>query len=136
MNASSAAVTQRDTHSAAPASAHSRAVEPAIRAPVDIYEDGEGIVLEADMPGVSKDRLTVRVDGETLVLEGNVRFDLPEHAEALYADVRSTVYRRNFALGRELDSDKIQAQLKDGVLRVRIPKRAELRPRRIEVQGG
>ncbi len=136
MNASNAAVTQRDSHSAAPTSTHHRAVESVIRAPVDIYEDGEGIVLEADMPGVSKDRLTVRVDGETLVLEGNIRFDLPEQAEALYADVRSTIYRRNFVLGRELDSEQIQAQLKDGVLRVKIPKRAELRPRKIEVQGG
>jgi HSP20 family protein len=136
MNATNAAVTQRDNNSAAQTSAQSRAVESVIRAPVDIYEDGEGIVLEADMPGVSKDRLTVRVDGETLVLEGNVRFDLPEHAEALHADVRATVYRRNFVLGRELDSEKIHAQLKDGVLRVNIPKRAELRPRRIEVQGG
>lgn len=136
MNASNAAVTQRDSHSAAQTSTHNRAVESVIRAPVDIYEDGEGIVVEADMPGVSKDRLTVRVDGETLVLEGNIRFDLPEDAEALYADVRSTTYRRDFVLGRELDSEQIQAQLKDGVLRVKIPKRAELRPRKIEVQGG
>jgi HSP20 family protein len=113
----------------------SRAAESAIRAPVDIYEDGNGITVQADMPGVSKDRLTVRVDGNSLLIEGNVQFDLPGNAEALYADMRSTAYRRSFVLSRELETDKIEANLKDGVLTLRIPKRAELRPRRIEVQA-
>jgi HSP20 family protein len=112
-----------------------RPTESAIRAPVDIFEDSECIVLAADMPGVSKERLSVRVDGNTLLLEGNVQFELPEHAEALYADVRATAYRRSFVLSRELEPEKIQAHLKDGVLTVRIPKRAALRPRKIEVQG-
>jgi HSP20 family molecular chaperone IbpA len=56
--------------------------------------------------------------------------------EALYADVRVTHYRRSFTLSGELEPDKIEASLKDGVLTVRIPKRAELRPRKIEVQAG
>jgi len=112
-----------------------RATESAIRAPVDIFEDSESITLAADMPGVSKDRLDVRVDGNTLLLEGTVQFELPEQAEALYADVRSTVYRRSFVLSRELEAEKVQANLRDGVLTVRIPKRLELRPRKIEVQG-
>lgn len=49
-------------------------------------------------------------------------------------DVRSTHYRRSFVLSRELERQKIEANLKDGVLTIRIPKRAELRPRKIEVQ--
>jgi HSP20 family molecular chaperone IbpA len=117
------------------AQARGRTAESAIRAPADVYEDREGITLEADMPGVSRERLNVRVDGDNLLLEGNVQFELPEQAEALYADVRSTVYRRSFVLSRELDTAQIQATLKDGVLTVRIPKRAELRPRKIEVKG-
>jgi HSP20 family protein len=135
MTTSTGAVSQRDNAAAGQTAVRSRTSEALMRAPVDIYETSEGIVLEADMPGVSKERLTVRVDGETLVLEGSVQFELPEQAEAIYADVRSTLYRRNFVLGRELDAEKIQAQLKDGVLRVTIPKRAELRPRKIEVQS-
>jgi HSP20 family molecular chaperone IbpA len=107
----------------------------AITPPLDIFEDSEGITLEADMPGVSKDRLQVHVEGENLLLEGELQFDLPEQAQALYADLRSTIYRCSLVLSRELESEKIQANLKDGVLRVRIPKRAELQPRRIEVQG-
>ena len=109
--------------------------ENAIRPPVDIYENQDGITLQADMPGVSKDRLAVRVDGNSLLLEGSVKFELPEGAEALYAELRSTLYRRSFALSRELETEKIEANLKDGVLTVHIPKRAELRPRKIEVEA-
>jgi HSP20 family molecular chaperone IbpA len=109
--------------------------ESPLRPPVDIWEDADGITLCADMPGVSKDRLNLRVDGNTLILEGNARLELAEKAEALYADVRSSLYRRTFALSGELEADKIEASLKDGVLRVRIPKRMELRPRKIEVKG-
>jgi HSP20 family protein len=112
-----------------------QATKTAISPPLDIFEDSESITLEADMPGVSKERLNVHVDGENLLLEGDLQFALPEQAQALYADLRSTMYRCSFVLSRELQSDKIQANLKDGVLRVRIPKRAELQPRRIEVQG-
>jgi HSP20 family molecular chaperone IbpA len=112
-----------------------RAAGAAIRPPVDIYEDGDGITLHADLPGVSKDRLNVRVENQSLVIEGDVHFDLPQEAEALYADVRSSVYRRSFALSGELETEKIEANLKDGVLTVHIPKRAELRPRRIEIQA-
>jgi HSP20 family protein len=54
---------------------------------------------------------------------------------ALYAEVRSTLYRRSFLLSNELETGKIEANLKDGQLTVRIPKRAELRARRIEVQS-
>ena len=136
MDTNTSAVAQRDSRGAsAQQQSRGQAAEAPIRAPVDIFEDGEGITLETDMPGVSKDRLTVRIDGDTLVLEGQVRFDLPEQSEALYADVRSSSYRRSFALSRELDTGNIRAQLKDGVLQVRIPKRAELKPRKIEVQG-
>jgi len=102
--------------------------------PVDIFEDGDGLTLLADLPGVSKDRLNVRVDRNQLVLEGDIEIELPDVLDALYADVRSTHYERRFALSDELETDKIEATLKDGVLTVSIPKRTELRPRRIEVK--
>ena len=117
------------------ASQRAQATDAPIRPPVDIWEDKDGITLCADLPGVSRDRLHLRIDGNTLIVEGQLQFELPENAEALYADVRSSLYRRSFSLGGELESGKIEASLKDGVLNVRIPKRAELRPRKIEVQG-
>ena len=86
------------------------------------------------MPGVSKERLNIQVDTDTLLVEGDARIDMPAGMEALYADVRATRYRRSFALSGELEAQKIDARLKDGVLTLRIPKRAEVRPRKIDVR--
>ena len=108
--------------------------ESALRPAVDIFETEDGITLRADMPGVSKDRLNVRVDGTHLLVEGRIGISPQDSMQPLYADVRSAVYRRNFLLSNEFEANKIDASLKDGVLTVRIPKRAELRPRRIEVR--
>lgn len=112
-----------------------REPEVVLRPSVDIYEDAEGITLMADMPGVSRERLTIEVDKDMLMVEGDASIDMPEGMEALYADVRSTRYRRSFTLSGELESSQIDASLRDGVLSVRIPKRAEVRPRRIEVRA-
>jgi HSP20 family protein len=109
--------------------------EAVLRPPVDIYETGQGITLRADMPGVAKDRLNVRVEGNNLLVEGSIGVAPQDQMTALYADVRSTVYRRRFALSNELEADHIDAHLKDGVLTVHIPKRAELRARRIEIKS-
>jgi len=103
---------------------------------VDIYEDADGIYVKADMPGVSRDRLDIQVNKDALTIEGEAHIDMPEGMEAMYADVRSTRYRRSFVLSGELDTDRIDASLKDGVLSIHIPKRAEAKPRRIEVTAG
>ena len=87
MASNTAQVSERDNPNPAQ-SQRARRNEAGLRAPVDIFEDSDSLVLIADMPGVSKERLDVRVDGNTLVLEGDVQFDLPEKAEAVYADVR------------------------------------------------
>lgn len=105
-----------------------------LRPPVNIFENAEGITLEVDMPGVSKDRLELQLDRDSLLIEGDVHLDMPDGTEALYADIRATRYSRGFALSRELETEQVDARLKDGVLRLHIPKRAEVRPRKIEVQ--
>lgn len=110
--------------------------ERALLPPVDIFENASGITVQADMPGVSRERLEVHIDNDTLSIEGRAETPMPEGMEALHADVRSTLYRRNFSLSSELDGEKIEAGLKDGVLTLRIPKREEHKPRRIEVQIG
>ena len=101
---------------------------------VDVFEDDTGITLLADMPGVSKDGLDIQVDKDTLSIAGEVDLSMPEGMEALYADIRSTRYERGFALSGEMDTENIVAVLRDGVLSLRIPKRAELQPRKIKVQ--
>jgi HSP20 family protein len=131
---------EQNVTSAAPKEAAAEAArtarnESVIRPAVDIFETGEGITLTADMPGVSRERLNLRIDGNTLLVEGDVRLALADGMEALHAEVRSTMYRCSFVLSQELDGGQVEANLKDGVLTVRIPKRAELRPRRIEVRS-
>jgi len=109
------------------------AAESVLRPPVDTHETADEIVLRADMPGVSRERLDVRVDGNTLLIEGTIGVSPQEAMTALYADIRSTTYRRQFVLSNELDSAGIGASLQNGVLTVRLPKRAEHKPRRIPV---
>jgi len=116
------------------AGARGREEEPALAPAVDIFEDAHGITVQAELPGVSKDRLNVQADRNTLLIEGDVVIDMPTGMEAVYADVQATRYRRSFVLSGELETERIEASLKDGVLTVRIPKRAEFRPRKIEVR--
>ena len=114
--------------------AKSREQELVLAPAVNVFEDDQGIAVQAEMPGVSKDRLNVRADRNSLLIEGDLMIDMPEGIEALYADVQATRYRRSFVLSGELETDQIEASLKDGVLTVSIPKRAEFRPRKIEVR--
>ncbi len=112
-----------------------RAVPPAI----DVVEDADGITLLADLPdlpGVPKDELALKIEGDALLIEGGVQTPTPEGLEALYAEVRVPHCRRSFTLSRELDPARIEARLKDGVWTLRIPKQAHAQPRRIAVSVG
>lgn len=108
--------------------------EPALLPPVDVIEDATGITLYADLPGVPKDRLNVRVEGETLLLDAELVMAVPQDMQASHAEVQRKRYRRVFALSRELDPDKVSAEFSQGVLRLRIPKADHAQPRRIAVQ--
>ncbi len=101
---------------------------------VDVFEDATGITLIADLPGVSKEKLTLNVEGETLQIEGEITSDMPEDIKAIYAEVQTPRYRRLFTLSRELDTEKIDASFKNGVLNLRIPKMEHAQPRKIEVR--
>jgi len=111
--------------------ANARPVAPA----VDIFEDAAGITLLADMPGVSRESLDLRLDGDALAVEGRVELQLPEDMRAVWAEVQAPRFRRVFTLSRELDAGRIEANLKDGVLQLRIPKQAQAQARRIEVRA-
>lgn len=123
-------VTTKETKAMQNKSEQERTILPA----VDIFEDDMGITVHADMPGVSKDQLDIQIDSDSLSIAGSINIPLPEDMNALYADVRATRYQRGFSLSRELDGNNIDASLKDGVLTLRIPKREEHKPRKIEVR--
>ena len=103
---------------------------------VDVIEDTSGITLYADMPGVTKERLSVRVEAETLSIEGEVTLLTSTDMQASHAEIQSPRYRRAFTLGQELDRDKVVAEFKQGVLKLHIPKAEHVKPRKIEVQLG
>lgn len=115
-------------------SAMARRESQAMTPRVDVLEDDSGITLLADMPGVSKESLEIKVENDALSIEGAITAATPQALEATYAEVRIPRYRRSFTLSRELDAGHIEAQLKDGVLKVRIPKHEQARPQRISVK--
>jgi HSP20 family molecular chaperone IbpA len=110
--------------------------EPTLLPPVDVFEDASGITLIADLPGVSRDGLNLHVDGDTLSIEGDVSIGVPQGMQVTHAEVSLPRYRRVFTLSRELDTARLSAELKQGVLTVRIGKADHAQPRRISVTAG
>ena len=78
----------------------------------------------------------MRIDGDQLLIEASAEVAGPRDLELVYGEAQVPAFRREFTLSRELDASRIEAQLKDGVLRLTIPKAEEARPRRIEVRVG
>lgn len=116
--------------------AKSATAEATLMPPVNVFEDAAGITLYADLPGVPRDRLNLQVEADTLTIEGEVSLDTPEGMEATHAEIGLPRYRRAFTLSKELDSEKVSAELRNGVLKLRIPKAEHAQPRRIEVKVG
>ena len=108
--------------------------EAALLPPVDVIEDSTGISLYADLPGVPRDKLSLRVEGDQLTIEGEIALAVTPGMESTHAEVTLPRYRRAFTLSKELDAGKVSAELAQGVLRVRIPKAEHAQPRRIEVR--
>jgi HSP20 family molecular chaperone IbpA len=97
-------------------------------------EDDTGISLTAGLPDVPKDKLTVRVEGNALLIEGELALDTPEGMEATWAEIQIPRFRRVFTLSRDLDTSKPDAALKDGILKLRIAKAEHAQLCRIEVK--
>ena len=116
--------------------ARSARPEPALVPPVDVVEDATGITLYADLPGVPRDRLHLRIEGDQLGIEAEMELALPQGLSAQHAELELSRWRRAFTLSKELDASRVSAELSQGVLRVRIPKADHAQPRRIEVQVG
>jgi HSP20 family molecular chaperone IbpA len=101
---------------------------------LDIHETAEGLVIEADLPGVPADKLEVRVEQNVLIIYGKVMWTVPESARLIYEEVRPGDFYRSFILSDEVDIERISADFNDGVLRLTLPKAAKARPRKIEVR--
>src|SRR5262245_11910560 len=108
---------------------HERYIAP----PVDIYETPEGLVVLADLPGVSQEALDVRVDNNVLTIRGHARHTVP--GETTYREYELVNFFRQFELSDKVDQNHISAELKCGVLTLQLPKAAEAKPRQIEVRA-
>lgn len=99
---------------------------------VNIYETEQSFVLQAEMPGVNKEGLDVTLEGNTLAFVGR-RSDEPIKGTALYRESRPLNYRRVFELDPSVDTAKITAEMRQGVLTLTLPKAERVKPRKIQI---
>ena len=102
---------------------------------VDIFETPEELVVVADMPGVAPDAVDVDLEGDELSIEGRVRTEDYEGLKPLHVEYAVGGFYRSFTLGESVDRDGIKAQLRNGVLVLKLPKAERARARRIAVEA-
>ena len=101
--------------------------------PIDIHETNEGLVLEADLPGVTEEFVTIQLEDNVLTLNARPRVSLPEGARLIHEEFRTGDFSRSFILSDEVDRERISAELRNGVLRLNLPKTERGQARRIAV---
>ncbi|HWL08773.1 MAG TPA: Hsp20/alpha crystallin family protein [Planctomicrobium sp.] len=102
--------------------------------PIDIFENEQGLVLRADLPGVAADGLELQVQDNRLTLFGRVTLPIPDGAELVHAEYHPGDFFRSFILSDDVDHDRISAKLTNGVLEVLLPRLPRSEPRRISIQ--
>jgi HSP20 family protein len=105
--------------------------------PVDINEDKDAIYVKAELPGVKPEAVQLHVENNVLTLTGERKLERDETRDNYHRVERSYgTFTRSFALPNSVSSDQVQADMTDGILTVKIPKKAEVQPKRIEVKTG
>ena len=100
----------------------------------DVKETPEAYVFTADMPGIRKEDLDLQLAGNRLTISGRRESEAASDEGQIYSQERSFgTFSRTFALPEEVESGKVAAELRDGVLRLRVPKSPEVRPQKISV---
>jgi len=100
---------------------------------VDIYENDNEIMLYADMPGVVKENISVNIDNGTLSLSGVRKIE--KTGVSTWEEFSDIEYVRSFSVPQTIDVEKVEAELKDGVLKLHLPKSAAAKPRQIEINA-
>lgn len=125
-------VATRSQERTVPSREETRSQEQYVTPPVDIYETGEGLVVKADLPGVDKENLDVRVENNLLSIRGRATHAAP--GDPIYREYGLINFFRQFELNERVDQSKISADLKNGVLTLNLPKAEEAKPRKIDVR--
>ena len=104
--------------------------------PVDIYETDDAVVLTAELPGVSKDDVSIEIHQNTLILRGERKHEAEVKEGDYYRAERAYgTFQRSFVLPTLVDQDQVQATYKDGVLELRLPKSEAAKPKRIAISS-
>ena len=115
--------------------ADANVLRPLVTPPIDIFEDTAGLVLMADLPGVSGETADIQMEDSRLSLFGRIDADLPEDAAPVHEEFAVADFLRSFILSDQLDHDRIDASLSSGVLTVRLPRAERSEPRRIAIKS-
>lgn len=108
-----------------------RSQEQHVPPPVDIYETAEGLVVKADLPGVSKDKLNVHVENNLLTIRGEATHVAP--GDSIYREYGLVNFFRQFELNDRVDQSNISAEFNHGVLTLKLPKAEEAKPKKIDI---
>lgn len=101
---------------------------------VDIYETGNELVLTAEVPGIDEKDIEIKIEDDTLTLKGERKFEKETKEENFHRIERSYgSFFRAFALPNSIDTDRIQAEFENGVLKIVMPKRQELKPKTVKI---
>jgi len=102
--------------------------------PVDVYEDEHNLILKLEVPGVNEEDLNVSLENDTLVIQGERKFEKEEKEENFHRiERRYGAFTRTFKLPNTLDSEKVEANYEKGILKITIGKKAEAKPKQIKV---
>ena len=99
----------------------------------DIFESDHALTMLVEMPGVSKESIEVKVEGDILTIDGRIDFSKYEGLQPLYTEYNVGNFSRTFQLSNEIEQAGIKAELKDGVMKLVLPKAERPKPRRIEI---
>jgi HSP20 family protein len=100
----------------------------------DIFETEDALTVVLEMPGVDRENIDVSVENGVLTIEGKINFGKYEGLQPVYSEYNVGPYRRSFRISSQIDQDKINAEMRDGVITLILPKAEQAKPRRIEVR--
>jgi HSP20 family molecular chaperone IbpA len=106
---------------------------PVVAPAVDIYENDDEILLFADMPGINRDDISINVDNGRLVIVGPRK--LEKYGVTGWEEFGELEYRRTFSVPQTIDVERVNAELKEGVLKLHLPKSEKAKPRQIEIKA-
>jgi HSP20 family protein len=107
--------------------------ENVIVPPVDIYENENEYVIKADIPGVKKENIDITIDNNELSISGRVADEEKSRENIKYSEFTLYNFFRSFNIGNDIDNNKVTANVCDGVLTLTLPKKEEVKPKKIEI---